>query len=46
MPAILKINIQQFIDARRIAPFQLKVLALCFLVVAIATSNLTNAEAG
>lgn len=35
MPAILKINIQQFIDARRIAPFQLKVLALCFLVVAI-----------
>ena len=35
MPAIFKINIQQFIDARRIAPFQLKVLALCFLVVAI-----------
>ena len=35
MSAALKVNIQQFIDAQKISPFQLKVMALCFLVVAV-----------
>ena len=35
MPAAVRVNIQQFIDTHRISPFQLKVMALCFLVVAV-----------
>ena len=35
MTAAMKVNIQQFIDTHRISPFQIKVMALCFLVVAV-----------
>jgi len=35
MPAAVGVNIQQFIDTQRISPFQLKVMALCFLVGAV-----------